>query len=98
MEERWVEFGEIIGEENEKAGKFGNFGSLLNEDGKLGANWVRHRAGPKTREGRQTCAGRHLPTLADHGGHSMGATPKAAAEGLGSYEMRGWGSYGAGWF
>ena len=43
MEERWVEFGEIIREENEKAGKFGNFGSLLDKDGKLGANWVRRR-------------------------------------------------------
>merc|ERR1719201_1985720 len=41
MEERWVEFGEIIREENEKAGKFGDYGSLLDKDGKLGANWVR---------------------------------------------------------
>jgi hypothetical protein len=41
MEERWVDFGEIIFEENAKQGGFGDYGSLLDDEGKLGANWVR---------------------------------------------------------
>jgi len=41
-EERWVDFGEIIRAENVATdGAFGDFGSLLNEDGKLKSNWIR---------------------------------------------------------
>merc|ERR1712031_90343 len=47
MEERWVEFGEVIrdemcnGKEDAEGCELDMFGSLLNEEGKLGANWVR---------------------------------------------------------
>jgi len=40
-EERWVDFGEIIREEMKCNGDACNFGSLLDENGKLGNNWVR---------------------------------------------------------
>lgn len=41
-EERWVDFGEIIRAENVATeGAFGDFGSLLDEEGKLKSNWIR---------------------------------------------------------
>jgi len=40
-EERWVDFGEIIRRENLAEGEFGDFGSLLDSEGKLKGNWVR---------------------------------------------------------
>lgn len=42
MEERWVDFGEVIREENlREGGSPSAFGSLLNSEGKLGSNWIR---------------------------------------------------------
>jgi len=41
MEQRWVDFGEIIRTELMAGDDKTNFGSLLNSDGKLGENWVR---------------------------------------------------------
>jgi len=42
MEERWVDFGEVIREENlREGGSPSTFGSLLNSEGKLGSNWIR---------------------------------------------------------